>query len=141
MPNNAIKKNQEIDVVSWEDFMMGVGLVADWIEADVGDGVAIYGIPRGGMIPAIAVVHQLESRGLRARFAPDIHHLTPSELHKLVVIDEICDSGDTFKVLQQLFPMAKTATVFHRKTAEFTADYYAYVVEGDQWLQFPWEVA
>jgi xanthine phosphoribosyltransferase len=64
----------------------------------------------------------------------------PGELHKLVVIDEICDSGDTFKVIKQLFPMAKTATLFHREGAAFTADYHSYDIKSEAWLQFPWEV-
>lgn len=141
MPNNIVKPDQQIDHVTWKDITDGAFIIADWIQRTLGDNTAIYGIPRGGTVPAVAIVHQLEARGLRARFTADLNHLMPSELHKLVVIDEICDSGDTFKVIKQLFPMAKTATVFHRKSAVFTADYHAYEVEDDRWLLFPWEVA
>ncbi|MHA2063137.1 MAG: phosphoribosyltransferase [Candidatus Thorarchaeota archaeon] len=139
MPNN-VRKDQKIDAVPWDDVVMGASMIADWIEEDVGDNVAIYGIPRGGMVVAIAVMHQFEAKGLRARFAVALDHLMPSELHKLVVIDEICDSGDTFRVIKQLYPMARTATLCHRDGAKFKADYYAYSVMDDRWLQFPWEV-
>jgi hypoxanthine phosphoribosyltransferase len=108
MPKNIIKPDQEIEVITWKDIANGACIIADWVQKNLGDNVSIYGIPRGGTIPAIMMVHQLEARGLRARFTVDLNHLMPAELHKLVVIDEICDSGDTFKVIKQLFPMAKT---------------------------------
>lgn len=140
MPNN-IRKDQKVDVVSWDDVVIRSRRIADWIEENVGDNVAIYGIPRGGMIVAITVMHQFEAKGLRARFAVALDHLMPSELHKLVVIDEICDSGDTFKVIKQLYPMARTATLCHRHRAKFKADYHAYEVMDDRWLLFPWEIS
>jgi hypoxanthine phosphoribosyltransferase len=141
MPNNIAKDGQQIDQVSWEDVEMGVSMIADALEEIfLTKKVSVYGIPRGGMIPAIMLVHLLESRGWTARFAADLNHLMPNELHNIIVLDEICDSGDTFKVVTQLFPMAKTATVFHRESAKFTPDYYAYVMHDERWLRFPWEV-
>jgi len=140
MPNNIVRTDQEVDLVHWDSIREGARKIACWIRDNLGDNVAIYGIPRGGMIPTVMVVHQLESMGLRARLLADIYHVTASELHKFVIIDEICDSGDTFRALKQLFPMAKTATVFHRIGARFTADYHSYEIRDDRWLKFPWEV-
>ncbi len=140
MPNNVVRQNQNIDVVVWETLTEGVRMIADWVEEVMDGDVVIYGIPRGGMIPAIALVHQLEARGVKARFLADIYHITPTEFHKLVIIDEICDSGDTFRALKGLWPMARTATVYHRIGAKFIADYSAYQINDDRWLQFPWEV-
>lgn len=140
MPNNVVKDGQQIDRVSWKDVELGVSMIADALEEIFPNKkVSIYGIPRGGMIPAIMLVHLLEARGWTARFAADINHLMPSELHNILLLDEICDSGDTFRVLRQLYPMAKTATVFHRRGAKFTADYHAYEIFDDRWLEFPWE--
>ncbi|MDX1409082.1 MAG: hypothetical protein R3330_13130 [Saprospiraceae bacterium] len=136
-----MKQGQVIDHVSWDDLEMGVTMIADAMEEMFSTKrVSVYGIPRGGMIPAIMLVHLLESRGWTARFAADLNHLMPNELHNIIVLDEICDSGDTFKVVKQLFPMAKTATVFHREDAGFKPDYHAYVMYDSRWLVFPWEV-
>ena len=140
MPNNVMRRDQQIVSVTWDQLQEGAIKIADWIEQEVGDKVSIYGIPRGGLIPAVIVVHQLEARGITARFAATLDHLQPSELHKLVVIDEICDSGDTFKVIKQLFPMAITATVFSRLDSKFTPNYTAFPALDDKWLNFPWEV-
>lgn len=139
MPSNVIKKDQPIDVVAWESVKLGSVYISQWIQEQVGDDVVLYGIPRGGMVPAVTIAHHLEDKGVRVRLVPDIYHVLPSELHKLVIVDEICDSGDTFRVLKQLFPMAKTATLFHRIGAKFTADFHAFAINDDRWLQFPWE--
>jgi len=139
MPSNVIKKDQEIDVVAWESVKLGSAHISEWIQKEVGSDVVLYGIPRGGMVPAVTIAHHLEDQGVRVRLVPDIYHVLPSELHKLVIVDEICDSGDTFRVLKQLFPMAKTATLYHRIGAKFTADFHAFEINDDRWLQFPWE--
>ena len=139
MPNN-VRQEQEVQKVTWEVLHEGAMKITDWIEETIGDKVSVYGIPRGGMIPAIMIVHQLEARGIKARFTADLNHLMPSELHKLVVIDEICDSGDTFRVVQTLFPFANTATVFRRSDATFKPSYVAYSVAPGKWLEFPWEI-
>jgi hypoxanthine phosphoribosyltransferase len=139
MPNN-VRQGQVIHQVTWEALTEGTMQISQWIEETIGDKVSIYGIPRGGMIPAIMVVHQLEARGIQARFAADLNHLMPSELHKLVIIDEICDSGDTFKVVKQLFPFANTATVFRRHDATFEPNFVAQPVVPGKWLEFPWEI-
>ena len=139
MPNNVKKPAQDIDKVAWATIKSGAYLIAAWIRDNIGDNAVVYGIPRGGMIPAITITHQLEGMGLRARFLADIYAVTPPEIPKLVVVDEICDSGDTFRTLKQLFPMAKTATIFHRVGAKFTADYHPYTIDDDRWLRFPWE--
>ena len=141
MPNNVVRKDQEIDAVHWDSITAGAKLVAEWVKKTFGNKVAVYGIPRGGMIPAIMVVHQLEAMGVEARYLADIYHVQPSELHSFVIIDEICDSGDTFRALKQLFPMAKTATLFHRIGAKFIADFHSFDIKDDRWLKFPWEAS
>jgi len=152
MPNNTIKINQQIIPVPWSDIEVYSLKIARWIERTFGDAddkdcplrnldVKIYGIPRGGMIPAILVSHILETKyKFNVRFIPSLDHLTPKDMHRLVVIDDICDSGETFKIVKQLFPMAKTAVLFRREGAGFQTDFHCHTIVDDRWLVFPWEV-
>jgi xanthine phosphoribosyltransferase len=137
--SNNVQGNQNVTSVPWSDILTGVKKISKWIQEQVGNDVTIYGIPRGGMIPAITLVHELEARGCKARFVAAFDHLEDSDKHKLVIIDEICDSGDTFRIIKQLFPKAKTATVYHRVGASFMTDFHAFTVNDDDWLNFPWE--
>lgn len=141
MPNN-IKGTQETSVVTWGNIHQHATDIALWIKNNIhGDVVNLYGIPRGGVIPAVMITYLLENMGVDVRLAHAINNLNPNDFRSLVVIDDICDSGDTFKMVKQLFPMAKTVTLFHRSTAKFVPDYFVEEVVTDNWLNFPWEVS
>jgi xanthine phosphoribosyltransferase len=70
---------------------------------------------------------------------PDMSHAK-----KVLVIDDIVDSGETMreilKVLAQKFPNTefKLATLFYKPTAVIEADYTVKV--ADKWIDFFWEV-
>lgn len=70
---------------------------------------------------------------------PDMSHAK-----KVLVIDDIVDSGETMreilKLLAKKFPEVefKLATLFYKKTAVLQPDYT--VREANQWIDFFWEV-
>ena len=61
---------------------------------------------------------------------------------KILIIDDICDSGDTLfevlKIIKEKNPTCtfKTATLFYKKTAIFTPDYTLH--EAKEWIDFFW---
>ena len=61
---------------------------------------------------------------------------------KILVVDDICDSGDTLsQVINTLKEKNttcefKTATLFYKKTATFTPDYTLH--EAKEWIEFFW---
>ena len=139
MPNN-IKGDQEVQAITWEQVRMHALDLALWIrDTSPEKQVTLYGIPRGGTIPAVMIAYMLENEGMNVRLAQALDHLTPNEFRNLIVIDDICDSGDTFKVIQQIAPTARTVTLFHRSTAAFTPNYHSDCLYTNTWLQFPWE--
>lgn len=140
MPNNIKHSRQPTKDLSWEDIRIRSVGVALWVKNNMSHkGLSVYGIPRGGVIPATIVTYLLENAGIEARFVQSIYDLTPNDFRNLIVIDDICDSGDTFKVLKQLAPTAKTATLYHRSDAGFTPDYFDEEIVTTHWLSFPWE--
>mgnify|MGYP000019228710 FL=1 len=62
---------------------------------------------------------------------------------KIIVVDEIVDTGETLKVvmkkLQASYPLVefKTAALFQRESAVIKADYYLHLT--DEWVEFFWE--
>ena len=62
---------------------------------------------------------------------------------KIIVADEIVDTGETLKVvmekLQASYPLVefKTAALFQRQRAVVKADYYLHLT--DEWVEFFWE--
>jgi xanthine phosphoribosyltransferase len=67
----------------------------------------------------------------------------PEDTNRILVLDEIIDSGETMaeivNVLKLAFPKKRfiTASIFQRPTAIFKADFF--IQTTDEWIDFFWE--
>ena len=110
--------------VSWWDINDLVRDLAGKIPFEVPLADSIYGIPRGGLIPAVMLSHLT---GL-----PLVQTIGENTL----VVDDMTDSGVTMSKM----PGQWTATLFHKPhTSTFIPNVYSRLHEGDEWLVFPWE--
>ena len=110
--------------VSWWDINDLVRDLAGKIPFEVPLADSIYGIPRGGLIPAVMLSHLT---GL-----PLVQTIGENTL----VVDDMTDSGVTMSKM----PGQWTATLFHKPhTSIFTPNVYSRLHEGDEWLVFPLE--
>jgi len=110
--------------VSWWDMSDLIKELADKIPFEVPLADSIYGIPRGGLIPAVMLSH---ATGL-----PLVQTIGKDTL----IVDDMTDSGVTMNKM----PGQWTATLFHKPhTSIFTPNVYSKLHEGDEWLIFPWE--
>ena len=121
--------------VSWWDMQDLIKDLAKKIPFEVPLADSIYGIPRGGLIPAVILSHRLQM--------PLVETIGRNTL----VIDDICDSGETLdklvKKYQTLysFPFNLNTAVLHYKphTSCFEPTLYAEKWNKDVWLVYPWE--
>lgn len=93
----------------------------------------IYGIPRGGLIPAIILSHLIE-----APLLLDENQINSQTL----IIDDISDSGKTLMDLTNQFASdsdLKTATLWINPTTTFIPTFHARVNDKDVWIIFPFE--
>ena len=96
----------------------------------------IYGLPRGGLVPAVMLSHQLGIPMVKGDIGPDT-----------LIVNDICDSGETLDKFvrkhQTLysFPFNLKTAVLHYKphTSCFTPTLYAEKWEHNDWLVYPWE--
>jgi len=85
---------------------------------------SIYGIPRGGLIPAIMLSHKL---GI-----PYSDTITLTSL----IVDDICDSGITLKEWEGY----TTAVLLYKPhTSCAVPTIYGSVHSSDAWIIYPWE--
>lgn len=90
---------------------------------------SIFGIPRGGVPAALAVVAAMRLLGCKAM-------VVDTAAAANVIVDDICDSGKTMKEYRLNFPGRTHAALFARpKGLKFVLS--GMVKEG--WLVFPWE--
>jgi len=121
--------------LSWKDIEALVDNLAEQINKMDKKPFYIYGVPRGGAIPAVWLSHKT---GI------DYYQLNSAQISKMadlshiLIVDDICDSGETIKKLKESFNKCQTATLYHKETAIDKPDIYGEVT-GEEWLVFPWE--
>ncbi len=89
----------------------------------------IYGVPRGGLIPAVMLSHQLNLPLLLDR----------SRIGKnTLIVDDLTDSGKTLVELTKEVGKVRTAVLFHNKESIYLPTYYG-DMKPDSWIVFPYE--
>ena len=94
----------------------------------------ITGVPRGGLIPAVLMSHKFDIPFIGLEAAKTL----PGDLKKkILVIDDIADSGNTLAQIQR--HNFKTATLARRYSSSFSPLFVGEDISDDHWLVFPWE--
>lgn len=120
------------DYLTWNDIEDCVATIASWAEKQ--NFKYVTGPARGGLIPAVLLSHELDLKFISLEVAK----LQPEKLRsQILVLDDICDSGKTFKDLED-WGFA-TASLVWRHNSGYIPDCHAYLVEDDSWIVFPWE--
>tara|TARA_B100001996_G_C18624643_1_gene579225 strand:- start:233 stop:697 length:465 start_codon:yes stop_codon:yes gene_type:complete len=115
----------------------------------------ILGINRGGCIPGVYLSHRLKTAhevlDVRLRdhtVKPDLRTLEKAFAFqkKILIIDDINDSGATFQYILDNFgkreDRIKFAALIHNKPSKTKVDYHGYQInkeEAPAWIVFPWE--
>jgi len=121
--------------LTWDDIEKLVDKLAEQVNKMDKKPLYIYGVPRGGAIPAVWLSHKT---GI------DYYQLNSAQISKtadlshILIVDDICDSGETIKKLKENFPKCQTATLYHKETAIDKPDIYGKISTYD-WIYFPWE--
>jgi hypothetical protein len=114
----------------------------------------IVGVAKGGLVPAVILANLLKYPMRCVEYSSktgkgdnkDHFNYVPSMLGgRLLIIDDICDSGKTFEELVQILRPnreIKTAALYTKQSSQFQPDFYAHKMIGQQevpWVVFPWE--
>ena len=116
----------------------------------------ILGVSVGGLVPSVLLARLLKTKKimsvaissyekkkqkeLKLLIAPDKSLLKGK---KVLIVDDICDSGNTIIFLENLLKTCKVksvkcATIFlNKEHHKITPDYYGKVVS--KWVGFPWD--
>lgn len=145
------------DFISYEKITELIGKVTAQIRADNITYDYVIGFGRGGLIPATLLAYKLDIPVLCFSVASytgttqgdyTVHQeIDFAKLNKdtnIIVIDDICDTGDTFQFFQQIdkpnVNIIKYAALFTKEHSKNIIDYYGTIAIKDNWLVFPWEV-
>ena len=121
--------------LTWDDIEEQVDNLANQISKMDKKPFYIYGVPRGGSIPAVWLSHKT---GIKYQQINSVQISKIADLSHILIVDDICDSGETIKKIKEDFPKCQTATLYHKKTAIDKPDIYGAISTYD-WIYFPWE--
>ena len=106
-------------------------------------------ISRGGLIPGSIIANYLGIQDVdvialktyadRKRSKEiKVYKRIKSE-KKLVVIDDLVDSGETAKIVKEMMPNSKFVVLYAKPSGKKQADLHLYDFKDSDWLVFPWE--
>ena len=112
-------------IYTWGAFERDARIISDWIRANRKQYNGVFGIPRGGLILATVLSHEL-----------DIPLLLGGVTEKSLVVDDIADTGNALRPYMER-AKADVITLFRSKHCQINPTYY--VADSENWIVFPWE--
>lgn len=144
---------------SWQEMCLDVNQLCRDITLDRFEPDVIVGLSRGGLTPGVMMSHWLKKPFKPVKSAlrdfPEWEDYLPRKTDKRVlIIDDICDSGETFERISQYIngprenkPLqlqcdVRFASLWWNNEVEFKPHYYVREEAKDTnnlWIVFPWE--
>jgi len=150
-----VEARQKAFPVSWDQFHRDARALA-WRLSAAGPFDALVAITRGGLVPAAIVSRELELRVIETVCIASYHdyktqgglqvlktiadQVSKSGGAKILVIDDLVDTGATVKVVREMLPKAHIATVYAKPLGRPLVDTFITEVSQDTWIYFPWDM-
>ena len=136
--------------IKWDEFHNHAKELCEKIKQS-GEYNKIVAISRGGLIPAGILAYELDIRNSQAinissydedkqRADEDIEIFgNVGEVdEKTLIVDDLSDTGKTFRILRKIYPQAKYVAVYAKEKGRSVVDIYARSMP-DEWIVFPWD--
>lgn len=138
--------------VSWDQIHRDSKALA-WRLLDKGEWKGIIAVTRGGLIPSCIVARELSIRLIETFCVASYHNEDSQTSAKVlkglesvgdgegwIVIDDLVDTGNTFKLIRDHLPKAHFACIYGKPQGVPTTDTYITEVSQDTWVFFPWDM-
>jgi len=142
--------------VSWDQFHRDSRALA-WRLTGLGPFHAIIAITRGGLVPAAIVARELNIRVVESVSVKSYDHQSQGEVRvikaiapeliaaansgqRLLVVDDLVDTGATARIVREMLPGAHFATVYAKPKGRDMVDTFITEVSQDTWIFFPWDL-
>ena len=136
--------------IKWDEFHNHAKELCEKIKQS-GEYNKIVAISRGGLIPAGILAYELDIRNSqainissydedkqRADEYIEIFGNVGEVDEKTLIVDDLSDTGKTFRILRRIYPQAKYVAVYAKEKGRSVVDIYARSMP-DEWIVFPWD--
>jgi xanthine phosphoribosyltransferase len=149
------ERYQKAFPVSWEQFHRDSRALA-WRLHGLGPFEAVVAVTRGGLVPAAIVARELEIRIVETMCVASYQYgeqgplavLKPVDRslfrhdggERVLIVDDLVDTGRTAKVVRDMLPRAHFATVYAKPAGRPLVDTFVTEVSQDTWIYLPWDM-
>ncbi|HLQ86442.1 MAG TPA: xanthine phosphoribosyltransferase [Salinisphaeraceae bacterium] len=141
--------------VSWEQLHRDARALA-WRLVDHGEWEAIACVTRGGLVPTAIIAREFGIRVIDTVCVTSYHdyrnqgalevlkRVDPALVAddggaRVLIVDELVDTGGTAKIVREMLPKAHFATIYAKPQGRQFVDTYVTEVSQDTWIYFPWD--
>ena len=143
--------------VSWDQFHRDARALA-WRLSGSGPFEAIVCVTRGGLVAAAIVARELDVRLIETVCVSSYqHNVQQTELtvlkgvaddvvqlgggggRRVLIVDDLVDTGRTARIVRDMLPNAHFATVYAKPMGRPLVDTFVTEVSQDTWIYFPWD--
>ena len=151
----ANEKEQNLEVLTYQEFGDGVRWLSQQLVNDGWIPDAILGVVRGGLFVASGIAYALDIKDVRhvnvefytdvgetlaePVLVGDVPHLSDLVEHKVLVADDVADSGATLHFVRHLLPEGadvRVAVLYSKSTSTVHPELAWRTT--DKWIRFPW---
>jgi xanthine phosphoribosyltransferase len=142
--------------VTWDQFHRDSRALA-WRLNGEGPFEAVVAIARGGLVPAAIVARELNIRRVESVAIKSYDHQSQGNITilkpmsqeildiaknggKVLIVDDLVDTGATARVVRDMLPGAHFATVYAKPKGRDMVDTFITEVSQDTWIFFPWDL-
>lgn len=142
--------------VTWDQFHRDSRALA-WRLSGEGPFDAVVAIARGGLVPAAIVARELNIRVVESVAIKSYDHKNQGQIRvlkpiselvlemarsgrKVLIVDDLVDTGATARVVREMLPGAHFATVYAKPKGRELVDTFITEVSQDTWIFFPWDL-
>src|ERR1700722_20143853 len=143
--------------VSWDQFHRDARALA-WRLTGAGPFEAIVCVTRGGLVAAAIVARELDVRVIETvcvvsyqnykdqgelqvlkGIADSVSRIGAGQGDRVLIVDDLVDTGKTAQIVRALLPKAHFATVYAKPMGRPMVDTFITEVSQDTWIYFPWD--
>lgn len=136
--------------LTWEEINLHAKSLALKL-MDKGPWTGVVAITTGGMVPACIIARHLKIKHIETLCISSYDDQSQRKTSVIkaaagagdgtgwLVIDDLSDTGNTFRTARELMPKAHYASLYAKPAGESAVDTYIMSVSTDTWIHFPWE--
>jgi xanthine phosphoribosyltransferase len=149
------ERYQKAFPVSWDQFHRDARALA-WRLAGEGPFTSVVAVTRGGLVPAAIVARELGVRVIETICVASYDYTKQGELQvlksvdpalvgeegaKVLIVDDLVDTGKTAAIVRGILPRAHFATVYAKPEGRPQVDTFVTEVSQDTWIYLPWDMS